>query len=121
MKLILTLPIDGVDANVKILNADGEEVKVTSIEIEPLFFQPAAVVPVLYGKVVLSSKARSEVRQQFSLGIGGKTGVCKMANRTAVVTPAIEQPPITLAASSDETSSASTSTTPEVIDLPGST
>ena len=90
MRVIIELPLPGIGAEFKAFNQQGEEVEVSRLEIEPLFYRARATSPLLYGHVMAvkgeadDGEASSEEVEthRFVLSISGVTALCKLLNRS---------------------------------------
>lgn len=85
----LRMPMRDIEANVVLLDARGDviDVDVERILIRPIFFNSKQVANAIYGKLYIAGSADGEVRQQFTLGVSGTAGRCKLQQRSNPVTP----------------------------------
>ena len=90
MKVILELPTPGIGANVKAFDLQGNEVTISRLEIEPLFYAARSMAPLLYGRVrAVRGEADDDVASdeevethRFVVGVSGVTALCKLSNRS---------------------------------------
>jgi hypothetical protein len=97
MKVELRLPQQDVEANVRCYNANGGEVKVARIVIEPIFHQASSKVPLLYATTMIEGEKApqgetpvDEEVQRFMLTLSGVNGKTTLIDRSKKVRPQFE-------------------------------
>lgn len=90
MKVELELPLDGIEADIMILDKDGNplDIKLGKIVIEPYFYSPDGTPTVLTARVL--SEADGELRKG-RLAVSGTTAKLRHFDHTMRVVPAIEK------------------------------
>lgn len=97
MKLELTLPAEGLDANIRFFDAKGNIVNalIERIEISPIFYRADQKPPVLFG-VVIAGEDGTEGKQaiiethRFVVQVSGAKGLCTLTSRSEPVLSAFE-------------------------------
>lgn len=84
MKVKILLPQESVHAEIKAYDPDGKEVRVSRLEISPLFFRSDERPNVLFADV----EADGKVFDRAVLHLAGSNGKLSITHRTATVTPA---------------------------------
>lgn len=89
MRLILDIPPNGIEADVKAFDDKGNPMPVPArLSIDPYFFGTDPVARVMHGRIELTSVQRTT--QKMVVVINGRTGKARVLDRTQPTTAAIE-------------------------------